>query len=152
VPVPVNHGPAVDGSLLTDPEYARLRERILSARRAGGRVVGSTRLLQRLLGQEPIHCLPTLKAHIDPDGSMWWPCKPCVNVPPVKIEVLEHDTLDGVWASGRRLVDPTGFHGSGPQQCGADCGWAQNYAADLYAEGLRHPLRLLGAIRDFTAR
>lgn len=152
VPVPVNHGPAVEHSLLDDPGYARLAERILARKRAGGRILGSVRLLERLLGQAHIRCLPTLKAHIDPDATVWWPCKPCVNVAPVKVPVLDHDTLDEVWAAGRRLVDPTGFHGPGPDQCGADCGWAQNYAADLYAEGLRHPLRLMGAIRDFTSR
>lgn len=152
VPVPLNHGPSATHSLLDDPEYEELANRILEHKRAGGRVVGSLRMLERLLGQAPIRCYPTLKAHVDPDGAVWWPCKPCVGVEPVKVPILEHETLDAVWDEARRRVEPTGFHGHAEGQCGADCGWAQNYAADLYADGLAHPLRLLGAIRDFTTR
>lgn len=151
VPVPLNHGPSATHDLLEDPDYRRLVQRILREKGRGGRILGSQRLLERLLNQVPIKCLPSLKAHVDPDGSVWWPCKPCVNVEPIKVPVLGHRTLDEVWAEGRRLIDPSGFHGPGDDQCGANCGWAQNYAGDLYAFGLEHPLSLLGAIRDFTS-
>ena len=151
VPVPLNHGPSAMGGLLEDQSYRKLVGRILDHKSRGGRVVGSRRMLERMLCQAPIRCLPSLKAHVDPDGSLWWPCKPSAGVEPVKVPILDHDSVDAAWAAGRRLIEPNGFHGPGEGQCGADCGWAQNYAADLYAEGLVHPLRLAGAIRDFTS-
>ena len=63
-----------------------------------------------------------------------------------RVHVVAHRDVEALWAHGRRLVEPTRFHGPAKNQCGADCNWAQNYTTDAYAHGLRHPLALLGEL------
>ena len=60
--------------------------------------------------------------------------------------------IDAMYEAGRQLIDPTGFPGPGPEQCGASCNWAQNYSTDAYVHGLRHPARLLGDVVGFLDR
>jgi MoaA/NifB/PqqE/SkfB family radical SAM enzyme len=142
-PVPMNTGPSIAGRLLDDPEYQALTEEILGRKRAGHRITGSLRMNQRLLGAHPLHCRNTLKPHVDHDGTLAWPCKASVNVMPAAIDLLAYDHLDQVWAEATERIDPTGFHGPAPEQCGGDCNWAQNYSTDAYVHGLEHPWSLL---------
>ncbi len=145
-PVPVNIGPAVDQAVLTDPQYPALVSRILERKRLGHPIAGSARMLQRLLNAQPFTCRNTLKPHIDYDGRLQWPCKASVNQSPASVDVLEFDHVDALYEHAAGLVDPTGFHGPAPTQCGANCNWAQNYSTDAYAHGLTHPLDLLSDI------
>lgn len=149
-PVPRNAGPAIDPAVPADPDYAGLVAEILARKRAGARISGSLRMNERLLDSAPLNCRNTLKPHVDHDGKLIWPCKSSVHVRPVAVDVLAFDHVDPLWAHCTRLVDPTGFQGPGPKQCGARCNWAQNYTTDEYAEGLRHPLRLLRETLAFT--
>ena len=148
-PVPVNVGPRVSGALIADPEYDALSETILRRKAEGQRITGSPRMLRRLLRSEPLDCRNTLKPHIDHDGRLFWPCKACVNVEPALVDVRDFEDVDALYAHASRLVDPTGFHGGGPDQCGADCNWAQNYTTDTYAHGLLHPRQLLADVAGF---
>lgn len=151
-PVPRNVGPRVDRALFDDPEYAGFVEHLLSRKRAGARISGTLRMNQRLLSSAPLDCRNTLKPHVDHDGRLAWPCKASVNVAPEWLDVLSFPDIDALYAEAARRRDPKGFHGQGPEQCGGDCCWAQNYTTDEYAHGLTHPLSLLGAVRDFLRR
>jgi MoaA/NifB/PqqE/SkfB family radical SAM enzyme len=149
-PVPTNSGPRMHAELRGDPEYGALVERILERKRAGYAVTGSSRLLERLLHGVPLDCFNTLKPHVDHDGMLFWPCKASVNTPPVRIDVLRFADVDVLYEAARAQIDPAGFHGDGPTQCGAHCNWAQNYTTDAYADGARHPWHLLAEIAQFA--
>lgn len=151
-PVPRNVGPRIDPALLDDPDYPGLVAHLTSRKRAGARISGSLRMNQRLLSSAPLDCRNTLKPHVDHDGRLAWPCKATVNVDPEWLDVLAYDHLDQLWAEGTRRRDPRGFHGPGPEQCGGNCCWAQNYTTDEYAHGLTHPWSLVGAVTDFLRR
>lgn len=148
-PVPVNVGPTVDGRLHEDPAYAALVDRVLDRKRQGYDIAGSSRMNRRLLRSEPLHCRNTLKPHVDYDGHLNWPCKASVNVAAERIQVLDFEDLDSLYAHACTKVDPTRFHGPAKNQCGANCNWAQNYTTDAYAHGLRNPLSLIGEVTDF---
>ena len=151
-PVPMNVGPRTAAGLQESPEYRALVRRILERKEAGHRVTGSMRMNRRLLLGDQLTCRNTLKPHIDFDGRLAWPCKASVNVEPIWVDVLQFDDVDSLYAHASTLRDPTQFHGPGPEQCGADCNWAQNYTTDEYAWGLEHPGSLLGSVGEFLGR
>ncbi len=150
--VPVNKGPTANAALMADPAYQALRQKILRRKSEGYRILGSTTLVRRLLAGDGLQCFPTLKPHIDIDGHLYWPCKTKSAVNPVKVNVLDFDSLDGAYRHAATLINPTRFHGTDPGQCGADCNWTQNYVSDLYGKGLSHPLRggVLREIAEFV--
>lgn len=150
--VPVNIAGDVDGSLFADPEYPALVQKILARKAQGLPISGSARMIDRLLRGAPFQCRNTLKPHVDFDGRLLWPCKATTNVEPAYLRVLDYDDLDDLYRAGRRRIDPTGFHGLGPDQCGANCNWAQNYTTDLYVHGLEHPASLVRDVIAFTRR
>ncbi len=113
------------------------------------KIIGSLRMNERLLGGTPLSCRNTLKPHIDHDGSLVWPCKACVNVPPEYVPVLDFENVDALYEHASSRVDPTRFHGPAHNQCGAECNWAQNYTTDEYVHGLKHPASLAGELVDF---
>ncbi len=150
-PVPVNVGPRVSGGLQADPAYRDLVELILARKRAGRRISGSLRMNERLLRSAPLQCRNSLKPHIDYDGALLWPCKATVNVAPEHIDVKRFDSVDALYAHASERVDPKDFHGPGPEQCGADCNWAQNYSTDAYVNGLQRPWTLLSEVGHFLS-
>jgi MoaA/NifB/PqqE/SkfB family radical SAM enzyme len=149
-PVPVNTGPTVDRTLAGDRDYLALASLILQRKREGYPISGSPRLLRRLLWSEKLVCRNTLKPHVDYDGHLFWPCKASVNVEPRRIDVLRFENLDALYRFAAEQIDPTSFHGPGPQQCGASCNWAQNYSTDAYVYGLEHPWSLVRDIAGFV--
>jgi MoaA/NifB/PqqE/SkfB family radical SAM enzyme len=150
-PVLKNVGPRADPAVLADPELPAFRRRLLEDKRNGAKISGSLRMNERLLTAAPLDCRNSLKPHIDHDGRMPWPCKASANVEPEWLDVLSFDDVDALWAEARRRRDPCGFHGPGPNQCGGDCCWAQNYTTDEYAHGLTHPASLLSAVQNFLS-
>lgn len=148
--VPQNEGPRVAQGLANDPAYDAFVDHLLARKRAGARISGSLRLLERLLRSAPLTCRNTLKPHVDHDGMLFWPCKAMVNQEPVHLDVRAFEDVDAIWAAGVAQVDPKGFHGPGPDQCGASCNWAQNYTTDAYANGLLHPVELLREVVEFV--
>ncbi|MBK9033778.1 MAG: radical SAM protein [Myxococcales bacterium] len=151
-PVPRNVGPRIDPAVLADPAYAPFVDELIARKRAGARIAGSPRMLARLLRAAPLDCRTTLKPHVDHDGRLAWPCKATIATAPVALDVLAFEHVDDLYAAATAQIDPTGFHGPGPGQCGGDCNWAQNYTTDEYAHGLAHPLHLLGELRAFVRR
>jgi len=151
-PVPMNCGATVSNELAAMPEYRALVRKIMKRKEEGCKILGSRRLIRGLLNSKPIVCRPSLKPHVDIDGSLIWPCKTKSNIKPVRINMLEYDSLDAAYQAGAKLIDPTNIHGHGPGQCGADCNWMQNYVTDVYARGLEKPLSsgLLKEMYEFT--
>ncbi|MFA6449476.1 MAG: radical SAM protein [bacterium] len=151
-PVPMNCGSNVNEMLTALPEYRALCAKILRRKKEGYKILGSRRLLENLLYSKKVVCRPSLKPHVDIDGSLIWPCKTKSNLTPVKINVLRHDSLDSAYAAGAKMINPTNIHGHGPGQCGADCNWMQNYVSDVYARGLENPLAggFLAEMFEFT--
>ena len=148
-PVPMNEGPVISAAFAGDPEYADFCRTLLERKKQGQLISGSLRMNERLLGSAPLSCRNSVKPHIDFDGSLVWPCKSTVNVKPERVNVLDFDNVDELYAHASRLVDPTRFHGPAKNQCGANCNWAQNYTTDAYVDGLLHPTHLLREVRDF---
>lgn len=151
-PVPQNDGPRATAGLQDDAAYRGLARQILAAKDRGARITGSRRMNERLLKGAPLRCRNTLKPHVDFDGRLAWPCKASVQAEPTWVDVLQFDDVDTLYAHASTLRDPTDFHGPGPEQCGADCNWAQNYSTDEYVHGLEHPGRLFGVVREFLGR
>ena len=143
-PVPQNQGPGVVAGLAGDAGYEALVRLILARKAEGHRIHGSARLLERLLRGAELVCRNTLKPHVDHDGTLFWPCKASVARPPVRLDVLEFEHVDDLWAHACALEDPRGFSA----RCGATCNWAQNYSTDAYAHGLLHPLSLLSEVAE----
>ncbi len=148
-PVPMNQGPTIHPALRDNPAYDELVDLILERKRQGHRVIGSLRMNERLLRSAPLDCRNALKPHVDCDGRLAWPCKAAVNVEPEWIDVRRFESVDALYEHARGRISPDGFHGQGPEQCGAQCNWAQNYTTDAYAHGLDHPLSLLGEVTRF---
>jgi MoaA/NifB/PqqE/SkfB family radical SAM enzyme len=144
-PMPVNVGPAIEASLLSDSAYDELIELILERKRSGYLIAGSERLNRRMLQAEILQCRNTLKPHIDYDGHLLWPCKGSVNVTPIKIPTLDFPDIEALYAHGRRLIDPTGFQ----ERCGARCNWSQNYTTDAYAYGLSYTASIFKEVVGF---
>jgi MoaA/NifB/PqqE/SkfB family radical SAM enzyme len=141
VPVPVNFKHRPDNAMLEDPEYREFAELILARKREGYKIIGSETLLRRLLYAEPHSCVTTLKPHVWSNGSICWPCRASINVPPVNINLLEYASFDEAYAAAGKKINPDHFHGNGERQCGGDCAWMQNYTTSRYLEGLMHPVQ-----------
>lgn len=139
-PVPMNSGANVSGGLTSMPEYQALCAKILRRKKEGEKILGSTRLLENLLMSKPIKCQPSLKPHVDIDGSLIWPCKTKSALQPVKLNMLEYGSLDEAYKQAAKMINPTNIHGHGSGQCGADCSWMQNYVTDAYTRGIEKPL------------
>lgn len=152
VPVPVNESSHADSRLLANADYQRLAQTIVERKRQGYKLIGSARLLELLLFGKPYQCFTTLKPHIDYDGHILWPCKATTNLKPVRVNVLDYNSVDELYQAAGRLINPNNYHGTGPTQCGGNCNWMQNYTTEIYMLGLRHPLTggLFNEIREFT--
>jgi MoaA/NifB/PqqE/SkfB family radical SAM enzyme len=152
VPVPVNIGPEADKNLMTDPDYKKLADMIISRKKQGYKMIGSARLLEMLLYGKPYQCFPTLRPHVDFDGSIIWPCKATVNFPPERINVLDYKDADEAYIAAQKLINVNDYAGMAKNQCGANCCWMQNYTTHVYYEGLLHPVRsgFIKEVREFT--
>ena len=152
VPVPVNFKHEPNEQLLNNPDYKRLANLILERKKQGYKIIGSMHLLKKLLFAESYQCVTTLKPHIWPDGNVCFPCRASINQAPVDINLLDYKTFDEAYEAGRKLINPDNFHGLGPQQCGGNCAWMQNYTTARYVEGLIHPIRsgILSEIKEFA--
>jgi MoaA/NifB/PqqE/SkfB family radical SAM enzyme len=144
-PMPMNVGPKIEKSLLTNAEYLRLVDMILERKIAGFPIAGTIRINERMLRSETLNCRNTLKPHIDYDGRLFWPCKASVHVEPVMVNVLEFDNVDEIYRYASNIQDPTHFQ----SVCGARCNWSQHYTTDSYVHGLTNPKSLFSEIRSF---
>ncbi len=149
VGVPVNDGPKARKGIMDDHEYLKFVNTLLQRHKQGHKFGGSFSMDKKLYNGLPLDCRNTLKPHVDFDGRLSWPCKACVNVKPAMVNVLEHKNVDGVWAAGRKLVNPDNFQGGAANQCGANCNWAQNYSTDAYYQGIKNPSLVFRDIINF---
>jgi len=158
VPVPVNyHGRDKDGfafekDMINRSDYKALAAKIMERKRKGHLLIGSCRILEMLLEVKPYLCLPTLRPHVDPDGRIAWPCRAPKNTDPAYVNLLDFNTVDECWEAVQRVKSANNFHGPGPDQCGDNCAWMQNYTTARYHDFLTNPLRsgIISEIKQFA--
>jgi len=159
VPVPVNyHGAKEEGGfaferdMIDRQDYRELASRMLERKKQGHLLIGSGRILEMLLYVKPYHCLPTLRPHVDPDGQIAWPCRAPKNTDPVYVNLLDHRTVDDCWKEAQSKMSANNFHGPGPEQCGDNCAWMQNYTTARYHDFLTDPLGsgIISEIKEFA--
>jgi MoaA/NifB/PqqE/SkfB family radical SAM enzyme len=146
-PVPMNSGPGINPELEGDPGYTALCDRIVARKKAGYKILGSSRLIEGLVRGRDIKCFPSLIPHVDGDGYTYWPCKTSSSIEPVKLNVLDYGSFDDLYRAAQEMICVNDIHGTGEGQCGADCHWMQNHVSDALAKGILHPAKS-GALRD----
>lgn len=75
-PVPENQRAYIDPSLPLAPDYEKLVEDVLAAKKRNEWIYGSLRGLETLLRGRRFRCYPTLAPHIYPNGDLFYPCHP----------------------------------------------------------------------------
>ena len=158
VPVPVNyHGHdentfAFERDMINREDYRKLATTMLDRKKNGKLLIGSNRILDMLLNVKPYTCLPTLRPHVDPDGRIAWPCRAPKHMDPAYVNLLDYDNVDDCWEAAQAKMSATNFHGPGPDQCGDNCAWMQNYTTARYHQFLTDPLRsgIVSEIKEFA--
>ena len=149
--VPANFKEGPDPALINSPDYQDFVATLLERKKRGHKIIGSLRLLDRFLYARPFTCLTTMKPHVSADGTLPWPCRAAVNVPPASINALEFGSVRDMYEAAARMISPDHFHGPGPNQCGGNCAWYQNYTTEIYRETLLRPWRFVSEARELTA-
>ncbi len=129
-PVSANIGHEADFELINDPQYKKLVAKILERAEMGYPMIASTKLLKDLLEANVKNCYPTVFDHVDNTGELFWPCKAYKEAK--MIDVLKYKNVKDVHAAASMLLDPTNFHGDGPNQCQGHCSWMQNMVTQVY--------------------
>jgi MoaA/NifB/PqqE/SkfB family radical SAM enzyme len=73
-PQAVNNLPRYE--LVTSNEYRAFIEKVITLKKRGAPILGSTSYLKMLVDQTPYECFPTLAPRIMPDGWLSYPCRP----------------------------------------------------------------------------
>jgi len=138
-PVAESHGVYVDPRLLTNPEYERLVDEILAAKKNGEKIYGSRRGLKTLLRARPFQCYPTMAPRIYPNGDLFYPCHPLRQK---AANILETGSYKAAWQSGRKR-----FKAMPPcdNRCHLPCYVNNN-------QWMEHPLEMLWANLRVTGR
>ncbi|MHA1798931.1 MAG: radical SAM protein [Candidatus Helarchaeota archaeon] len=134
-PVSANIDEHADLTLINNPRYRELVEKILERAREGHPMISSPRMLERLLYAKNINCFPTVFDHVDYNGKVFWPCKAYKNA--AMILVLKYKNVKEVHDAGTRHINPTNFHRQGENQCKGNCSWMQNVVTHVYGEALK---------------
>jgi len=101
--------------LLVSPDYRAFIRRMLSRKKRGAPILGSTVYLKTLLEQKPYKCYPTIIPRITPDGWLIYPCLPMekeggeVGGRPVNLR--DASTFDEAWKMAIR------HYGEAPSSC-----------------------------------
>jgi len=134
-PVSANIDHEADYELLNKPEYKKLVEKILERAKAGYPMIASSKILEKILVFKGMNCYPIVFDHVDYTGEIFWPCKAYKDAE--MINILKYKNLKEAHKAAEKLINPSFFHGKGPNQCQGDCAWMQNAVTDAYGEALR---------------
>lgn len=129
----VRHEPNYE--LLKNPRYQTLVTKIIERSNQGFPMIASARMFERLLRAGEFKCYPSVFDHIDYTGELFWPCKTYPDV--AMINVLNYKNLREVHKAAEKLINPTNFHGDGPNQCKGHCKWMQDCICDTYGTALQ---------------
>ncbi|MHA1357338.1 MAG: radical SAM protein [Candidatus Helarchaeota archaeon] len=129
-PVSANIKHEPNYTLLKNPRYQALVDKILERADQGYPMIASSRMLKQLLRAENIHCYPTVFDHIDYNGEIFWPCKTYLNA--AMVNVLNYKNVHDVHKAAAQLIDPTNF----AEKCGGKCAWMQDMVTDAYGKAL----------------
>ena len=112
-PQAVNNWPRYE--LLVSPEYHAFIEHVLTLKKRGVPILGSSTYLKTLLDQKPYACYPTLIPRITPDGWLIYPCLPMEKDGGAQggrpVNLRDVSTWDEAWAAAKRL------YGEAPSSC-----------------------------------
>ncbi len=149
--VPANYKEGPDMHMINNSEYRNFVRTLLERKKRGYKIIGSSRLLDKFLYAKPYTCLTTIKPHVSSDGSLPWPCRASVNIPPVYLNTFDYKNVDELYEEAAKFVNPTNFHGHAQNQCGGYCAWYQNYTTEAYRETLLRPLNFVSEARELTS-
>ncbi len=145
-PVSANVDNHPDRSLLADPGYEALVQRIIDRANQGYPMIASAAMLERLLHAGFKDCYPGVFNHIDHDGKAFWPCKSFPGA--VKVDVMACKDAKELHATGDKLVHVTGFHGEGPGKCGGSCAWMQDCVTEIYGRAALQGIFKSGVLKE----
>ena len=122
-PQAVNNWPRYE--LLTSPAYRAFIQRVVTLKKRGAPILGSSIYLKTLLEQTPYACYPIITPRITPDGWLIYPCLPMekeggeVGGRPVNLRDVSH--WNEVWRIVRERYGEAPFSCSSCfQQCYAE--------------------------------
>ncbi len=133
-PVSGNIGSSADASLINDPAYQVLVDKILERARDGYPMIASAKLLDRVLHGRIEHCYPVVFDHVDHDGTIYWPCKAYPAA--IKQPLLNFDNVMQAHDEASKKLNPAFFHGKGKEKCNGSCQWMQNCVTEAYGSAL----------------
>ncbi|MHA1998087.1 MAG: hypothetical protein ACTSU9_08210 [Promethearchaeota archaeon] len=145
-PVEMNVGQGPDAGLVNDPEYLRLVESILDRAKEGFPMIASPKMLDRLLHAQIKDCYPAVFDHVDPDGSLYWPCKSYPEA--LKMNVLDYKSIGAAHKAATAKLNPTFFHGKGPGKCNGDCQWMQDCVTEFYGNAIAQGFFKSGLMKE----
>jgi MoaA/NifB/PqqE/SkfB family radical SAM enzyme len=139
-PQAVNNWPRYE--LLTSSEYRAFIQRMLTLKKRGVPILGSTVYLQTLLDQKPYECYPTIVPRVTPDGWLIYPCLPMEKDGgesgghPVNLRDVSH--WDEAWTMAQeRYGEAPSSCSSCFQQCYAEASLMQSRPLTWALERLR---------------
>ena len=147
-PVSANIGHEADRELLKNPEYKKLTAKIVERANQGFPMITSARMLEKLLNFNGFDCYPVVFDHIDYNGEVYWPCKAYEDA--TMVNVLHYKNVKKVHKAASKLIDPTDFHGNGPNQCKGNCAWMQNCVTDTYVLALSKGIFDSGVLKEIS--
>ncbi len=134
-PVAANILHEPDHELLRNHRYQALVKKIIERSNQGYPMIASARMFKRLLLAGEFECYPSVFDHIDYTGELFWPCKTYPEA--AMINVLKYKNLHEIHKDAEKIIDPTNFHGDGPNQCKGHCKWMQDCICDTYGRALQ---------------
>ena len=133
--------------LLISPEYKAFAERLLTLKKQGAPILGSTTYLKMLFEQTPYICYPTIIPRIKPDGWLIYPCLPMEKeggeVGGRPINLLDVTSWQEAWdAAIARYGEAPSSCTSCFQQCYAEPSLIQAHPLEWVVESIRNGVDL----------
>ena len=144
--LPQSKGPYPEAGLRNDPEYVRLIDDIVAAKRRGAPASGSYSYYSHIRDFQAFRCYPTAVPRIAPDGDLYYPCAPCGTVA---------GNLVGARSFVETLAEGVRRHGSVPTcdaRCFASCYIETSNAINAPLAMLREGLQFLRHTRSHRIR
>lgn len=135
---PQLQGVCVHPDLIENEAYARLIDRVIEAKRAGGGVLGIAQYLQGIRDFQPFRCHPLLMPVIRPNGKLVYPC---LELPLEQVDVLEAGGYEKALRIARERRGPL-------PECLNGCNIFCHMALSLLQ---RHPIAALREGRHWSA-
>ena len=133
--------------LLVSPDYRAFTEKLLTLKKQGAPILGSTTYLKMLFEQTPYICYPTIIPRITPDGWLIYPCLPMEKdggeVGGRPVNLLNISSWQEAWdAAKARYGEAPSSCTSCFQQCYAEPSLMQAHPLEWVVESVRSGIDL----------